>query len=79
MTTITLTEEQVIYLDMYILMTAGMRERELAACERLSKETNDDGTLRYPKMSGNAEWWRKTHELIEQIHEILMSSESKVN
>lgn len=79
MTTITLTEEQVIYLDMYILMTTGMRERELAACERLAKETNEDGTLKYPKMPANAKWWRKTHELMEQIHEILMSSESEVN
>ena len=74
MVTIALTEEQVSFLDMYILMTTNYREREIAACERLAKETNEDGTLKYPKMPGNAEWWRKTHELMEQIHQVLSQS-----
>jgi hypothetical protein len=56
---VTLTYEQANILEMYILLTTQHRQGEISANTRLSQETNEDGSLKYPNAGKNAEWWTK--------------------
>lgn len=71
MANLTLTAEQVSTLDIYLLITEGFRNDELAACKRLAEEKGEDGKPKYPNMKDNAEWWEKTNKEIENIETIL--------
>lgn len=66
-----LTKEQADALDVYLLMTTNYRKDEYEACESLAKERNEDGTLKFPNMPNNANFWKKQNETIEKIQEIL--------
>lgn len=66
-----LTEEQADALDLYLLMTTNYRKNEYEACESLAKERNEDGTLKFPNMPNNANFWKEQNETIEKIQEIL--------
>jgi hypothetical protein len=71
MVTITLSDEQAMRLRMVIMLTTRYRTNEAEACERLSKETNEDGTAKYPAMASNAAWWKETNIIVEEILEII--------
>lgn len=64
---ITLTEEQNIKLSMFLRMTENYRKDEIAACESLSEELNENGDIRFPKMKNNAKWWKECNESIHEI------------
>lgn len=64
----TLTAEQCSKLSIYILMTTKTREGEAEAWEKLAKEKNADGSLKYVHAADNARFWR---ELDADLHEIL--------
>lgn len=72
--TLELTEEQASALDVYLLMTTSYRKKEYEACVRLAQEKNEDGTLKFEKMSKNADFWKKQNEMIEKIAEILKTA-----
>lgn len=69
-----LTEEQADALDFYLLVTTNYRKGEYEACERLAKKRNEDGTLEFPNMPSNADFWKKQNETIEKIQEILLEA-----
>lgn len=56
---VTLTNAQWSHLTTYILMTTKYREGEREAWEKLSKETNEDGTPAFESAASNAEFWGK--------------------
>lgn len=67
MNSIELTKEQAFSLSMYLLTSTQYRLREQRACEELSKELDDSGKLRYPKMEVNAKYWADMNKDIEEI------------
>ncbi len=69
--TITLTSEQARILNMYIAMTAYVREEQIKTCENLAQEKNADGAPMFPKMEANAEMWRMIDETVKQVQGIL--------
>ncbi len=74
MRTITLTNDQAIRLEMFLLMTESYRKREVDACERLSKEIKEDGTPQYPAMASNASWWKETDISMGEIKKIIQDA-----
>ena len=72
---ITLTDEQALTLERYLLISTGFRNGEAKACEELSHELNEDGTPKYPNMKGNAEWWTKTNKIIEEVKKAIDDAE----
>lgn len=73
MVTIMLSDEQAMRLRMVIMLTTRYRTNEAEACERLSRETNQDGTPKYPAMASNAAWWRETDATVKEIQKKLES------
>lgn len=74
---LTLTDEQASTLEVYLLITTNYRRREVEACERLSREVDENGSSRYPNMKSNAEWWTKTSGTIEEIEKAIGNAEYK--
>lgn len=72
--TLELTEEQADALDLYLLMTTNYRKGEREAWESLAKERNENGTLKFPNASSNADFWKKQNETIENIIKILQGA-----
>lgn len=68
---VTLTDEQASTLEVYLLITTKYRQGEFETCESLSRELDENGSSRFPKMKGNAEWWKQTNETIEEIETAL--------
>ena len=66
-----LTKEQADALDFYLLITTKYRKNEYEVCESLAKERNKDGTLKFPNMPSNADFYKKQNKTIEKIQEIL--------
>ena len=56
---------------MALILTAKYREREETASKELGEEREEDGTLRFPNMKSNGEWWEKTNKAIEEIRAML--------
>ena len=65
--TIILTEDERSALSMFLLLSTGYREEEEATCKRLGAETQEDGTLLYPNLKANGEWWEETNAIIKKI------------
>ena len=68
---IELSNEQASLLSCYLLMTTNYRKDEAEACQRLSQEKEEDGTLRFPNMESNARWWEKTNIEINDIQKAI--------
>ena len=66
-----LTSEQLDSLHFFLLITEKYRKDEQEACESLSKRKKADGTLEFPKMKSNAEFWEKKNENIDEIIKIV--------
>lgn len=64
---IALTVSQWNDLTMYINLSTNFRQNELDAWERLSRETNLDGTAAFPNAASNAQFLRNLNESIESI------------
>lgn len=58
-------------LSCYLLMTTKYREGEKKAWENLSKEVEQDGSLKFPNAKGNIKFWEGMIEEIEAIINIL--------
>lgn len=69
MKSLLLTEQEDQTLRMFLLMTTNYRRDEQESCARLATETDDDGTLTFPKMSNNAQWWQGCIDTIDAITE----------
>jgi len=69
--TLELTDEQRRALNMVLILTAKYREGEEAASKELGEERGADGTLRFPNMKSNGEWWEKINKAIEEIRTML--------
>ena len=69
--TITLTHEQANLLTCYILMTTNYRKGEKEAWERLAKEAEEDGRLKFPKAPSNAKFWEETEAQLTEIRTII--------
>lgn len=74
---ITLTDEQASTLEVYLLITTKYRQGEIEASESLSRELDENGSPKYPKMKSNAKWWRKVNGTIEEIKTALKNAEYK--
>ena len=64
---VTLTNDEWSKLTVYILMTTQHRKREIETWERLSTEKKEDGTPKFENAKSNAEFWRETDSVLEQI------------
>lgn len=71
MRNIILTADQASKLEMVLRMTTRYRKEEEAACKALGEEKNADGTLRYPNIRSNGEWWEEANKAIEEILTII--------
>lgn len=67
MKSLLLTEREEQTLRMFLLMTTNYRRGEQESCASLATETNEDGTLIFPKMENNAQWWQDCIETIDAI------------
>lgn len=65
--TVTLTNNEWLKLTTYITMSANFRKREAESWEKLSTEKKDDGTPRYQHAASNAEFWRETDAMLQEI------------
>ena len=65
--TITLTEEQLIDLETYILMTTGYRKREIGTWEKLAEERTEDGQPRFPKAEDNVRFLKEMDARLNEI------------
>lgn len=66
-----LTDDQASKLKMYLLMTTSYRNGEETACKELGTELNADGSLVYPNLKANGEWWEQTNKAIDEIGALL--------
>ena len=64
---VTLTVSQWNDITTYINLSTIFRQNELNAWERLSCETNLDGTAAFPAAAGNAQFLRDLNKSIESI------------
>lgn len=64
---ITLTVSKWNDLTMYINLSTIFRQNELDTWERLSRETNLDGSAAFPNAADNARFLRNLNESIESI------------
>ena len=69
--TITLTDEQANLLTCYILMTTNYRKGEKEAWESLAKETEKDGSPKFPIAPSNAKFWEETEVQLTEIRKII--------
>ena len=74
MRTITLTADQALTLEMVLRLTTKYRMEEEAACKRIGEEENDDGTLEYPNIRSNGEWWEAANKTIKDVITILVGA-----
>lgn len=72
--TFELTKGQAVTLQINLAALHGHIQGELEACKTLSKETKEDGTLRYPNMPGNVEHWIEQEKKISELIEIVDSA-----
>lgn len=76
--TIRLTKEEREELLFFFAISRNYREEEQQACESLSKEKNEDGTVKYEKMKDNSECLKKMNEVIDVIeNKVLCSKEEE--
>lgn len=59
-----LTKEQRHTLAIYIRMTAGTRQWEAKAWQRLAEEMTDEGEPRFPHAKDNAAYWIELDEAL---------------
>ena len=65
--TVTLTNGQWNSLAMYLNMSRAYREDEKKAWEKLAKELDKEGNLKFKHAASNAEFWEKMNETIKAI------------
>lgn len=68
---IKLTISQCSTLICYLLMTTQYRKNEVETWRELSKKVNKDGTPKYIHAESNARFWKKMHEDLEVIRNII--------
>lgn len=66
-----LTYKQRATLSVYILMTTQYRENEISTWNKLSEEVKDDGTPKFIHAKSNIKFWKKMHENLEVIRNII--------
>ena len=76
MKTIQLTDDQMSLMNFYILMTTKYREDEIKACSELAQEKKEDGSIKYPSMKSNAEWWENTNRELNYISTVISQAET---
>lgn len=64
---VTLTNKDWERLVCYLLMTTKHREGERDAWQSLAQEKNPDGSPKFPKAAGNAEYWQEVIDDLERI------------
>lgn len=69
--TVTLTNSQWCKLTTFLITSTNYRKRELEMWERLSKETNEDGTPKFPKAINNAEYLKQLESELEAIRKTI--------
>lgn len=69
-----LTKGQAVTLQTHLEALHGHIQGELEACEILAKETKEDGTLAYPNMPGNVEYWKEKEKKISELIEVVESA-----
>lgn len=67
MKTITLTHEDAVKLECFLLMTTNYRRNEAEAWFKLAEEKNEDGTPCFKNARSNAEWWEDLCARMEDI------------
>lgn len=71
MRTFKLTDEQANLLATYLLMSTQYRKDEFEACHALAQERREDGSVKFPKMEGNAAWWEKAEKQLSEIQKAI--------
>ena len=72
--TITLTHDDAVTLECFLLMTTSYRKGEVEAWEKLAEELDKNGKPLFPKAQSNAEWWRETSKTLEAIYETISNA-----
>lgn len=72
---ITLSQDDRLMLDVFLLMTTKYRKQEMNTWEKLSNEKNEDGTPVYKNAKGNAKWWSELCDAIPRISRALNNYE----
>lgn len=65
--TVTLTNEEWSTLTTYLLITTKHREGEAKVWAELAEEREEDGSVKYKNAASNAQFWRETIEMLEEI------------
>lgn len=77
--TVTLTNNEWLWLTTYIRITTSHRMHEAEEWEELSAEKKDDGTPRFKNAKGNAEFWWKMDAILKQISQKIHTLEEAVS
>lgn len=64
---LTLTNGEWCRLEMYLLMSTNYRQGEYDACVSLSERLEPDGSLTFPNMPSNANFWKEMNEFIDDM------------
>ena len=65
--TVTLTNGEWSELTTYLLLSKNHREGEAKAWAELAEEREEDGSVKYPNVASNAQFWKETNEALEEI------------
>ena len=65
--TVTLTNGEWSKLTTYLLWSKNHREGEAKAWAELAEEREEDGSVKYPNVASNAQFWKETNEALEEI------------
>jgi hypothetical protein len=69
--TLTLTNEQWANLGTWLLVTKAYGASEIDKWQEMAQEVNKDGTQKFPRAKGNAEFYRAKLEQMEEIRKII--------
>lgn len=66
-----MSKDEAMLLSMYLSMTTQDRLQEEQDCRERAQEKNPDGSPKFPRMEGNAQWWIRTNKAIGRINDCL--------
>jgi hypothetical protein len=69
--TLTLTNEQWANLGTWLLVTKEYGLYEVDKWQEMAQEVNEDGTPKFPRAKGNAEFYQAKLEQMEEIRKIV--------
>lgn len=72
--TITITHDQAINLEAYLLMTTKYRKGEIEEWQKLATEKTPDGNPKFPHAPNNVRYWEEIDREISEICNIISNA-----